>query len=183
MKSNHPIQYATFGGGCFWCTEAVFLELKGVHEVIPGYSGGKAETANYEAVCSGTTDHAEVIQIAFDPGVITFEELLEVFWATHDPTTLNRQGNDRGPQYRSVIFYHGEEQKLAAESSKREVATQIWDDPIVTEVSPFEHFYPAEEYHHDYYGKVGARNPYCSFVITPKVSKFRKQFQHKLKSA
>lgn len=183
MNSNNPIQFATFGGGCFWCTEAVFLELKGVTAVVPGYSGGSKETANYDAVCSGTTAHAEVIQIAFQPDIISFEELLEVFWATHDPTTLNRQGNDRGPQYRSVVFYHNEDQKVLAETSKGQVAPQLWDDPIVTEISPLEAFYPAEGYHHDYYGKVGARNPYCSFVITPKVSKFRKQFKDKLKSA
>lgn len=176
------IQKATFGGGCFWCTEAVFELVQGVQQVTSGYSGGSQETADYQTVCSGTTQHAEVIQVEFDADQISYAELLEIFFTTHDPTTLNRQGNDRGPQYRSVIFYHNEEQRLAAEKAKNEYATQVWDDPIVTEISPLEAFYPAETYHHDYYQKVGNRNPYCTFVITPKVSKFRKQFVNKLKS-
>ena len=175
-------QTATFGGGCFWCTEAIFQQVIGVEKVLSGYSGGTAETANYEAVCTKTTGHAEVIQIEFDADQVSYEELLEIFFTTHDPTTPNRQGNDVGPQYRSVVFYHNEAQKAAAEAAKAQVAPQIWDDPIVTEISSLEAFYPAEEYHHDYYNKVGGRNPYCSFVITPKVSKFRKKFAHKLKA-
>ncbi|MCB0704168.1 MAG: peptide-methionine (S)-S-oxide reductase MsrA [Saprospiraceae bacterium] len=177
------LQHATLGGGCFWCTEAVFQQLKGVVSVQSGYSGGRPETANYSMVCSGTTRHAEVIQVTFDPEVISFDELLEVFWATHDPTTLNRQGNDSGPQYRSVIFYHSEEQKAQAEKSKSQLAPALWENPIVTEISPFEAFYPAESEHDNYYNKVGGRNPYCSFIITPKLSKFRKRFASKLKDS
>ena len=180
--SNNNLQIATLGGGCFWCTEAVFQLVTGVHNVSSGYSGGRVETANYKMVCSGTTRHAEVIQIAFNPQLITFEEILEIFWTTHDPTTLNRQGNDAGPQYRSVIFYHNEEQRLIAERSIQEVASKLWDDPIVTELSPFEEFFVAEEYHQDYYQNVGNRNPYCTFVITPKVQKLRKSFKNKLKA-
>ncbi|MBR9919274.1 MAG: peptide-methionine (S)-S-oxide reductase MsrA [Bacteroidetes bacterium] len=172
---------ATLGGGCFWCTEAVFELIQGVHDVKPGYAGGSPETANYRAVCSGQTRHAEVIQIEYDPEQIAFSELLEIFWASHDPTTPDRQGNDRGPQYRSVIFYHDDQQKAEAEASIKNVASQIWDDPIVTELSPLEVFYPAEAEHHSYYANVGMRNPYCSFVITPKVSKVRKKFADKLK--
>jgi peptide-methionine (S)-S-oxide reductase len=184
MKDTLPdaqLEKATLGGGCFWCVEAIYLDVKGVKSVLSGYSGGTAETANYEAVCSGKTQHAEVVQIAFDPQVITFEEILEIFWATHDPTTRNRQGNDVGPQYRSVIFYHNEAQKAAAKRSMAEVAPQIWDKKIVTELSRFERFYEAEEYHQNYYKTVGMRNPYCTFVITPKVEKFRKAFKDKLK--
>ncbi|MEO0340454.1 MAG: peptide-methionine (S)-S-oxide reductase MsrA [Bacteroidota bacterium] len=176
-------QTATFGGGCFWCTEAMFKELIGVEKVISGYSGGTAETANYEAVCSKTTGHAEVIHIEYDADQISYEELLEVFFATHDPTTLNRQGNDVGPQYRSVVFYHNEDQKIAADKAKSNLAPQIWDDPIVTEISPLNGFWPAEAYHHNYYNNTGDRNPYCTFVITPKVSKFRKKFASRLKKA
>ncbi len=172
---------ATLGGGCFWCVEAVYQDLQGVLSVVSGYSGGTAETANYKAVCSGRTDHAEVIQIKFDPKVVTFEEILEVFWTVHDPTTLNRQGNDVGPQYRSVIFYHNDEQKRIAQRSKKEVAPQLWDKPIVTEIAPFKAFYEAEDYHQNYYNLVGDRNPYCTYVITPKVEKFRKVFKDKLK--
>ncbi|MEM6376697.1 MAG: peptide-methionine (S)-S-oxide reductase MsrA [Bacteroidota bacterium] len=175
------IQKATFGGGCFWCTEAVFQRVKGVESVVSGYAGGKAATANYRAVCSGTTKHAEVIQIIFDAEVISYKELLEIFFATHDPTTLNRQGNDRGPQYRSVVFYHDDNQKAEAQEAIANYAPQIWSDPIVTEISPLEAFYPAEVDHHNYYNNVGNRNPYCSFVITPKVNKFRKQFADKLR--
>ncbi len=184
MKDTLPevqLEKATLGGGCFWCVEAIYLDVKGVKSVVSGYSGGTAETANYEAVCSGKTQHAEVVQIAFDPQVITFEEILEIFWATHDPTTRNRQGNDVGPQYRSVIFYHSEAQKEAAKRSMTEVAPHIWDKKIVTELSRFERFYEAEEYHQNYYKTVGMRNPYCTFVITPKVEKFRKAFKDKLK--
>jgi methionine-S-sulfoxide reductase len=177
------IQKATFGGGCFWCTEAVFQQVKGVEEVLSGYAGGTASTANYRQVCSGITDHAEVIQITFDAAIISYPELLEIFFATHDPTTLNQQGHDRGPQYRSVIFYHDQAQQEAAVQAKQNDAPQIWDDPIVTEISPMEVFYPAEVDHRDYYNKVGNRNPYCTFVISPKVSKVRKRFADKLKGA
>ncbi len=175
------METATLGGGCFWCVEAVYQDLKGVYAVVSGYSGGTAETANYKAVGSGKTDHAEVVQITFDPKVVSFAEILEVFWTVHDPTTLNRQGNDVGPQYRSVIFYHNDAQKRVAQQSKKEVATKIWDKPIVTEIAPFKAFYEAEDYHQNYYNLVGDRNPYCTFVITPKVEKFRKMFKDKLK--
>lgn len=179
--SDNRTQLATLGGGCFWCTEAVFQEVEGVHSVTSGYSGGSAETADYKTVCSGTTRHAEVVQVEFDPQVISYADILEIFWATHDPTTPNRQGNDVGPQYRSVIFYHDEEQKKTAERSKAEAAPQLWGRPIVTEISPFEALFPAEEYHQNYFKNVGNRNPYCTFVITPKVQKFRKNFKDKLK--
>jgi len=181
-RQSEQIETATLGGGCFWCVEAVYQEVEGVVSVVSGYSGGTAETADYKSVCSGTTDHAEVIQLKFDPASISYSEILEIFWSTHNPTTLNRQGNDVGPQYRSVIFYHGEEQRSIAEQSKAKVAPTIWDDPIVTEISSFEVFYPAEDYHQDYYENVGNRNPYCTFVITPKMKKFRKQFSSKLKT-
>jgi methionine-S-sulfoxide reductase len=180
-SSATQLETATLGGGCFWCVEAIYQDVKGVHSVVSGYSGGTPETADYKTVCSGTTDHAEAVQVSFDPKVISYEEILEIFWSTHDPTTLNRQGNDVGPQYRSVIFYHSEEQRRIAERSKAEVAPKLWDRPIVTEISPFTGFYTAEDYHQDYYKLVGDRNPYCTFVITPKVTKFRKQFSGKLK--
>lgn len=174
-------EIATLGGGCFWCLEAVYEQLQGVHSIVSGYAGGTAATANYRDVCSGTTDHAEVVQVKFDPEEVSFSEILDVFWTIHDPTTLNRQGNDVGPQYRSVIFYHNETQKNLAEHSKSEIAPKIWDDPVVTEISALHEFFPAENYHQGYYEKTGTRNPYCSFVITPKVTKFRKQFAGKLK--
>ncbi|MCB0643070.1 MAG: peptide-methionine (S)-S-oxide reductase MsrA [Phaeodactylibacter sp.] len=179
---SDELEIATLGGGCFWCVEAVYQELKGVYQVVSGYSGGSAEDANYKQVCSGTTRHAEVVQVYFNPKVISFETILEVFWSTHDPTTLNRQGNDVGPQYRSVIFYADAAQQQIAKQSKAQLAPQIWDDPIVTEISPLSGFWPAEDYHQEYYATVGNRNPYCSFVITPKVQKFRKQFKERLKS-
>ncbi len=174
-------EVATLGGGCFWCVEAVYQSVEGVQSVVSGYAGGTKETANYKAVCSGATDHAEVIQVTFDPKLVTYADILEMFWTAHDPTTLNRQGNDVGPQYRSVIFYHDEEQKRIAEQSKKEVATQVWDKPIVTQIVPFEAFYEAEDYHQDYYNNTGDRNPYCTYVITPKVQKFRKVFKDRLK--
>jgi methionine-S-sulfoxide reductase len=173
---------ATLGGGCFWCVEAVFELIEGVQSVMSGYSGGDQATANYKMVCSGTTKHAEVVQVHFDPKLITYREILEIFFATHDPTTPNRQGNDVGPQYRSVVFYENEEQREIAEEVKADYAPQVWDDPIVTQIVPLEKFFQAEEYHHGYYEKVGGRNPYCSFVITPKVSKARKLFAHKMKA-
>jgi len=175
------LETATLGGGCFWCVEAVLQPLEGVYSVVSGYSGGKAEEADYETISTGLTRHAEVVQVNFNPKVISFEEILEVFWSTHDPTTLNRQGNDVGPQYRSVIFYHNEDQRKVAEQSRQEVATQIWDDPIVTEVSPLTGFWEAEEYHQNYYENVGDRNPYCTYIITPKVNKLQKLFKEKLK--
>jgi peptide-methionine (S)-S-oxide reductase len=180
-SSMAELKKATFGSGCFWCTEAVFERLNGVHSVVSGYSGGKIEDPAYEEVCNGTTGHAEVTQITYDPDVITFDELLEVFWKTHDPTTLNRQGNDVGPQYRSVIFYHDDEQKQLAEKYKEELnKSGAWDKPIVTEISPLINFYNAEDYHQDYY----ANNPsqgYCTFVIAPKLEKLEKVFKDKLK--
>jgi len=175
------LEVATLAGGCFWCTEAIYQDLKGVKSVLPGYSGGTAKTANYKDVCSGTTQHAEVIQIEFDPNVISFAEILEIFWSTHNPTTLNRQGNDVGPQYRSAIFYHSDVQKAVAEESKADVATTFWNDKIVTQVVPFEAFYEAEDYHQNYYKRVGSSNPYCTAIITPKVEKFKKAYKDKLK--
>ncbi len=175
------IEVATLGGGCFWCVEAVYQDLEGVYSVVSGYSGGTKETADYKLVASGRTNHAEVVQVKFNPKVISYEDILEIFWNTHDPTTLNRQGNDVGPQYRSVIFYHSKEQKQTAEQSKKEVAPQVWDKPIVTEIAKFEAFYEAEDYHQDYYNNVGDRNPYCTYIITPKVQKMKKLYGDKLK--
>jgi peptide-methionine (S)-S-oxide reductase len=172
---------ATFGAGCFWCTEAVFQRLEGVVAVESGYSGGKVANPTYEQVCTGTTGHAEVTQITFDPAKISFDDLLQVFWKTHDPTTLNRQGNDTGTQYRSVIFYHNEKQKDLAEKYKKELdASGAWKSPIVTEVSPFTIFYKAEGYHQDYYNN-NKSQPYCMFVIGPKLDKFEKVFKNKMK--
>ncbi|MBK6904381.1 MAG: peptide-methionine (S)-S-oxide reductase MsrA [Saprospirales bacterium] len=175
------LETATLGAGCFWCIEAVLLEVEGVYSVVSGYSGGKEEDADYRTVSTGLTEHAEVVQVNFNPKVLSFADLLEIFWSTHDPTTPNRQGNDVGPQYRSAIFYHNEAQKAIAEQSKKEVATQIWDDPIVTEIAPLNGFWKAEDYHQNYYNLTGDRNPYCTYIITPKVQKFRKQFKEKLK--
>lgn len=180
MTDRQDIETATLGAGCFWCVEAIFQQLKGVIKVESGYSGGQVKNPTYREVCSGMTGHAEVCQVHFDPSIISFEEILEVFWTTHDPTTLNRQGNDVGTQYRSAIFYHNEEQKAIAERSKKEYATQIWDDPIVTEITPFTNYYPAEEYHQNYWFDNG-NQPYCRIVINPKVEKFRKKFADKLK--
>lgn len=179
---NEELAVATLGGGCFWCVEAVYQELDGVYKVISGYAGGSATTANYEMVSSGSTEHAEVVQVYFNPKKLSFEEVLDIFWATHNPTTPNRQGNDVGPQYRSVIFYHDEMQKEVALRSKAEAAPKIWEDPIVTEISPLNGFWEAETYHQDYYDKEENRNPYCTFVITPKVQKVRQKFKEKLKA-
>jgi peptide-methionine (S)-S-oxide reductase len=174
------MELATLAAGCFWCVEAVFQGLKGVTSVVSGYSGGTVKKPTYEQVCTGTTGHAEVCQIKFDPDVISYEELLEVFFEIHDPTTLNRQGNDTGTQYRSVIFYHNEEQRAIAERVKaRYDKSGKWKKPIVTEITKFIEFYPAEDYHQDYF----KRNPnqaYCRFVIRPKVDKFEKTFALKL---
>jgi peptide-methionine (S)-S-oxide reductase len=176
---NMKTDTATFGSGCFWCSEAIFLQLKGVIRVESGYSGGARPNPTYEQVSSGATGHAEVIQVLYDPEVIAYKELLEVFWKTHDPTTLNRQGADVGTQYRSVIFYHNEDQKEQAEYYKKELdASGSWKDPIVTEISAFKAFYKAEDYHQNYYNN-NKRAPYCTFVIGPKLEKFEKVFGEK----
>jgi peptide-methionine (S)-S-oxide reductase len=180
--SASELQTATFGSGCFWCTEAVFLPLKGVHSVVSGYSGGTVHNPTYEQVCSGNTGHAEVIQVTYDPDVVSYPQLLEVFWKTHDPTTLNAQGNDVGTQYRSVIFYHNDEQKRLAEEYKRGLdSSGAFNRPIVTEIAPFHKFYPAESYHQNYFEQ-NPRQAYCSYVIQPKVDKFKKVFADKLKT-
>ncbi len=174
-------EVATLGGGCFWCLDAVFADLKGVESAVSGYSGGAVDNPTYRQVCSGTTGHAEVSQVTFDPSVITFRELLEVFFTIHDPTTLNRQGADEGTQYRSAIYYHTPEQKTTAEQVIKELTAKgIWDASIVTEVTPFEKFYRAEDDHQDYY-KNNPGQGYCRIVIAPKVAKARKQFLEKLK--
>lgn len=177
-----PSETATLAGGCFWCLEAVFQQVKGVSQVVSGYSGGHVVNPTYEQVCAKNTGHAEVVQISFNPEVVSFKELLEVFFTIHDPTTLNRQGNDVGPQYRSAIFFHSPQQKMTAEEVVLAFENErVWPDPIVTEVSPFEAFYPAETYHQDYF-KRNPYQPYCMFVVAPKVAKFRKHFLDKLKS-
>ncbi len=174
---------ATFANGCFWCTEAIFEELKGVKSATSGYAGGTSENPTYKEVCSGTTGHAECLQIIYDPAVISFDELLEVFWETHDPTTLNRQGADAGTQYRSAVFYHSEEQKQKAEKYKAELdKSGAFNKPIVTEITPAGKFYPAENYHQQYYENNENLNPYCKIVIRPKLDKFRKVFKDMLKS-
>jgi len=171
----------TFGNGCFWCTEAIFQQVKGVIKSTSGYSGGHVENPTYEQVCEKNTGHAEVIQIEYNPAEVTVDELLEVFWQTHDPTTLNRQGNDVGPQYRSVVFYHTEQQKERAEFYKKKLDTSgAFDNPIVTTIEPFTNFYVAENYHQDYYNRNG-NQPYCYFVIRPKMEKFEKAFKDKMK--
>ena len=172
----------TLGGGCFWCTEAVFSELKGVEKVESGYSGGTIPNPTYQQVCTGATGHAEVVRITFDPSVISFKQLLEIFFTVHDPTTLNRQGADVGTQYRSVIFYQNADQKTTAEEVVKEVsAAGIWKAPIVTQLEPFKAFYPAETYHVDYF-KNNPRQPYCQVVIAPKVRKFREHYLEQLKT-
>jgi peptide-methionine (S)-S-oxide reductase len=176
-------EIATFGAGCFWCTEAVFLNVKGVEKVESGYSGGKIKNPSYREICTGTTDHAEVTQITFNPKIVTFEELLEVFWNTHDPTTLNRQGADEGTQYRSVVFYHNESQKSATEDYKNQLeASHLFKKPIVTEISPLKDFYKAEDYHQNYFA-LNPNQSYCQYVIRPKVDKFKKQFGDRLKKS
>jgi len=171
----------TFGAGCFWCVEAIFSDLKGVDKVISGYSGGIIKNPSYKEVCAGTTGHAEVCQVVYNPNEISFKELLEVFWKTHDPTTLNRQGGDVGTQYRSAIFYHAEEQKQIAESVLKVLNDEkVFENPIVTEITAFSNFYPAEDYHQDYF-ELNGEQPYCTAVIRPKVEKFRKVFKDKLK--
>jgi peptide-methionine (S)-S-oxide reductase len=178
--ANHEV--ATLAGGCFWCLEAVYDELKGVVSVESGYSGGKVQNPSYQAVCTGTTGHTEVVQITYDPNVVSFRDLLDVFFTIHDPTTLNRQGNDVGTQYRSAIFYHSPEQKADAEAKISELNGQhVWDNPIVTQVVPLEKFYMAEDYHQEYF----VNNPYqsyCQIIVAPKVAKFRKHYLEKLKA-
>ena len=177
------LEKATFGAGCFWCVEAIFQELKGVIKVIPGYSGGHVKNPSYREVCTGTTGHAEVCEIIFDTEVISFDELLEVFWLIHDPTSLNRQGNDVGTQYRSVIFYRNEKQKEIALEYKHMLSESgDYKKPIVTEITLFSDFYKAEDYHQDYY-ELNKNAPYCVYVISPKIEKFRKVFKDKLKHA
>ena len=178
---NEKLEITTLAGGCFWCTEAIFKRLKGIISVVPGYAGGTLENPTYEQVCSGETGHAEAIQIEFDAKIIPFKKILEVFWHTHDPTTLNQQGNDMGTQYRSAIFYHSENQKKEALESKIELEKEkIYKDPVVTEVVPFTNFYKAENYHKDYYDR-NKEYPYCNFVIDPKIQKLMREFAKDVK--
>lgn len=175
------LETATLGSGCFWCTEAFFLPVKGIESVVSGYSGGKIKNPAYRDICSGLTGHAEVVQVKFDPKLISFSEVLEIFWNTHDPTTLNRQGADEGTQYRSVVFYHSDAQKKIAEEYKAQLnQSKVYNNPVVTEISPFTEFYPAENYHQNYY-ELNPTQSYCAYVIRPKVEKFRKQYEAKLK--
>jgi peptide-methionine (S)-S-oxide reductase len=175
-------EIATLAGGCFWCLEAVFDELQGVESVESGYMGGKTPKPTYDDVCGGGTGHAEVVRVTFDPAVLPYEELLGVFFSIHDPTTLNRQGNDVGTQYRSAIFFHGAEQERIARSFVERLAKEkLFSKPIVTQIAPASEFHVAEDYHQEYFRRVGGGNPYCSFVIEPKVAKFRKQFLERLK--
>ncbi len=181
VTSPQGKEVVTLGGGCFWCIEAIFEELNGVEQVESGYSGGRIDNSTYEQVCTGTTGHAEVVQVTFDPKVISLKEILEVFFTVHDPTTLNRQGADVGTQYRSVIFYRSQEQKAIAEQVIREIQeAKLWGSPIVTEIVPFKTFYRAEDYHQGYY-KMNPGQAYCRIVIEPKIKKFREHYQNKLK--
>jgi peptide-methionine (S)-S-oxide reductase len=181
VSSKAGLETATFGSGCFWCTEAIFLNVDGVEQVVSGYMGGKVKNPTYKEVCSGLTGHAEVIQLTYNPAVVSYEELLEIFWQTHDPTTLNRQGADEGTQYRSVVFYHNDEQKQLAEFYKKKLDdAKAFSDPIVTEITAASDFYKAEDYHQNYYN-LNSNAPYCSFVIQPKLQKFKKVFKEKLK--
>jgi peptide-methionine (S)-S-oxide reductase len=178
---TNMLETVTLGAGCFWCIEAVYQELKGVHSVVSGYAGGTVENPTYDQVCSGRTGHAEVIQVTFDPDIISFETILEVFWRTHDPTTLNRQGADVGTQYRSVIFYRTAEQRQIAEKSKQETdASGLWQNPIVTEIAPYTEFFPAEDYHQNFYRDNPAQ-PYCRVMIDPKLRKLRQDFEDRVK--
>lgn len=175
------IKEATFGAGCFWCVEACFMDLAGVISVTSGYTGGQTQNPTYKEVCEGTTGHAEVARIVFDDEIITFDELLELFWFVHDPTQLNRQGDDIGTQYRSVVFYHDEIQKELTEKYKQKLTDEhVWENPIVTEISPIGDFYPAEDYHMNYFA-LNPENPYCQSVVRPKVEKFKKVFAERLK--
>ena len=180
-KNDKDLEIATLANGCFWCTEAIFSRVKGIKSVKPGYSGGSTINPSYEQVCTGITGHAEAIQIEYDPKIISFEKILDIFWHTHDPTTLNRQGNDVGTQYRSAIFYHGENQKNIAEKSKKELEKEsVFKNPIVTEIIRFSNFYPAENYHKEYYEN-NRNAPYCSFVIDPKIQKLLQKYSDKIK--
>ena len=179
-NENANLEKATFGSGCFWCTEALFQQLNGVKSVVSGYSGGETANPTYEQVCSGRTGHAEVVQITYDPAVVSFDDLLKVFWQTHDPTTLNRQGHDVGTQYRSAVFYHTDQQRRVAEQYKAQLdAAGTFGGRIVTEITPFKNFYPAEQYHQNYFNLNRAQS-YCSAVIRPKLEKFRKEFKELL---
>jgi peptide-methionine (S)-S-oxide reductase len=181
-ENKTDYETATFANGCFWCSEAVFKRLKGIKSVLPGYSGGQVKNPSYEQVCSGRTGHAESIQIEFDPKVISFEKILDIFWRTHDPTTLNRQGNDVGTQYRSAIFYHDLKQKEIAEESKRELENEgVYKNPIVTEITPFNSFYVAEDYHKNYYDE-HRDAPYCSYIIDPKVHKLLLNYENDVRA-
>ena len=180
---SNQVEVATLGAGCFWCVEAVFQELAGVQSVVSGYAGGSVDNPSYQAVCNGTTGHAEVIQVTFDPNVISFEDILYVFWRVHDPTTLNQQGADIGTQYRSAIFYHSDEQQTTAERSMAETdAAGLWHNPIVTEIAPMTEFYAAEGYHQNYY-RTNPNQGYCRVVIDPKIRKFRKEFKARLQAS
>jgi len=182
LESNPGLQLATFASGCFWCTEAIFQNVDGVEKVVSGYMGGKVKNPTYKEVCTGQTGHAEVIQLTYDPKKVSYDELLEIFWKTHDPTTLNRQGADVGTQYRSAIFYHNDDQKQLAEKYKKKLTeAEVFDQPIVTEITTASVFYKAEDYHQNYYNLNGDA-PYCSMVIQPKVEKFKKVFKEKLKN-
>jgi methionine-S-sulfoxide reductase len=181
--SNAKLEAATFGEGCFWCSEAVYQRLRGVKSVVSGYSGGQVDKPTYEQVCSGRTGHAEVIQVTFDPAQISFDELLKVFWQTHDPTTPNQQGHDVGTQYRSAVFYHSEDQHRVAEAYKKQLdKSGTFKNPIVTEITPIKNFFPAEKYHQDYFN-LNPNQQYCQFVIRPKVEKFNKEFKDLLNNA
>lgn len=181
-ETTHKIETATFGAGCYWCTEAQFQQLQGVEKVESGFSGGHVDNPTYKEVCDGTTGHAEVCNISYDPSLISYDELLAAFWTCHDPTTLNRQGNDVGTQYRSAIFFHNAEQKQKAEAYKKQLNDEkAWSSPVVTEIVPFKRFYKAEDYHQNYYNANGSQ-PYCTFVVKPKVDKFKKVFKDKLKT-
>ena len=179
---NNNTETATLANGCFWCSEAIFKRLKGVESVLPGYAGGTVKNPSYDEVCMENTGHAESIQVKFDPRIISFEKILNIFWHTHNPTTLNRQGNDIGTQYRSAIFFHDEKQKAIAEKSKKDIEQAgLYKDPIVTEITPFKNFYIAEDYHKNYYDK-HQEAPYCNFVIDPKIHKLLKQYRSDLKN-
>lgn len=181
LANGNNLDTATFGAGCFWCTEAQFQQLKGVEKVVSGYSGGNVPNPTYDQVCTGTTGHAEVCNIYYDPTVISFDDLLQAFWLAHDPTQLNRQGNDVGTQYRSAVFYHNEEQKSKAEQYIKKLNDEkAFDKPVVTEVAPYKEFYKAENYHQNYYNE-NSSQPYCTFVVGPKVEKFKKVFKDRLK--
>lgn len=181
INNTNQLDTATFGNGCFWCTEAIFQDIKGVVKVTSGYSGGLVKNPTYKQICTGTTGHAEALQIVFNPAIVTYSELLQMFWYSHDPTTLNKQGNDVGTQYRSAVFYHNEQQKKEAEYYKNKLDDEkLFTNPIVTEITKFETFYPAEDYHQNYYKENGAQ-PYCMYIIRPKLEKFKKVFGDKMK--